>query len=120
MEIADREIFSEAEKAELTKGSTSPTATSSSRGRAPWEKACRILGRLRLESAALLQKRGKLTIRTTLGSSSGDRFPADVARRGGKPHVATHHPFTAGTVPEDAPYSNTDRRRCAASTMTSC
>jgi len=29
---------------------------------APWEKACAILGRLRLEAAALLQKRGLMTL----------------------------------------------------------
>jgi len=68
---------------------------------APWEKACAILGRIRLESAALLQKRGKLTIRPDdwkfLWVVDFPLMSYDEER---KSYVATHHPFTA-PVPED-------------------
>src|SRR4051812_17694984 len=56
-------FFSEAEKAELTQKLKIAEGDIIFFAAAPWEKACAILGRLRLESAALLQKRGKLTIR---------------------------------------------------------
>jgi aspartyl-tRNA synthetase len=69
---------------------------------APWEQACAILGRIRLEAAQLLVKRGKLTIRPMTGVSCGSSiFPlmSYDEERGG--YAATHHPFTA-PVPEDA------------------
>lgn len=66
-----------------------------------WEQACGILGRIRMESAKLLQQRGKLTI------SEGQYnflwvvdFPLMLMdEEAGRP-VAAHHPFTA-PVPED-------------------
>jgi aspartyl-tRNA synthetase len=69
---------------------------------APWEKACAILGRIRLEVAALLQKRGKLELRADdwkfLWVVDFPLMSYDEER---KAYVATHHPFTA-PVPEDA------------------
>jgi aspartyl-tRNA synthetase len=68
---------------------------------APWEKACAILGRIRLEAAALLQKRGKLEIRPDDWRFLWVvDFPLMTYDEEAKRHVATHHPFTA-PVPED-------------------
>jgi len=68
---------------------------------APWEKACAILGRIRLESAALLQKRGKLSIRADDWKFLWVvDFPLMSFDEEQKRYVATHHPFTA-PVPDD-------------------
>jgi aspartyl-tRNA synthetase len=63
VEIADREILQRRREGRAD-------GAARHRGRrhhllraAPWEKACAILGRIRLDCAALLQKRGKLSIR---------------------------------------------------------
>lgn len=68
---------------------------------APWEKACAILGRIRLEAAQLLVKRGKLTIDPNdwkfLWVVDFPLMSYDEERGG---YAATHHPFTA-PVPED-------------------
>src|SRR6185369_3375763 len=56
-------FFSEAEKVALTERLGVAEGDIVFFAAAPWEKACAILGRLRLEAAALLQKRGKLAIR---------------------------------------------------------
>jgi aspartyl-tRNA synthetase len=69
---------------------------------APWEKACAILGRIRLEVAQLLQKRGKLTIKADDWKFLWVvNFPLMSYDEERKSYVATHHPFTA-PVPEDA------------------
>jgi aspartyl-tRNA synthetase len=69
---------------------------------APWEKACAILGRIRLELAALLQKRGKLELRADDWKFLWVvDFPLMSYDEEHKAYVATHHPFTA-PVPEDA------------------
>jgi aspartyl-tRNA synthetase len=68
---------------------------------APWEKACAILGRIRLECAALLQKRGKLTIRPDDWKFLWVvDFPLMTFDEAEKRYLATHHPFTS-PVPED-------------------
>jgi aspartyl-tRNA synthetase len=68
---------------------------------APWEKACAILGRIRLEASLLLQKRGKLTIRPDDWKFLWVvNFPLMTYDEEQKSYVATHHPFTA-PVPED-------------------
>lgn len=92
-------FFSDAEKAELT------TKLGLSEGdilffaAAPWEKACAILGRIRLEAAQLLVKRGKLTIRMDdwkfLWVVDFPLMSYDEERGG---YAATHHPFTAPVV----------------------
>ncbi|HEY4989785.1 MAG TPA: aspartate--tRNA ligase [Opitutaceae bacterium] len=69
---------------------------------APWEKACAILGRIRLEAAALLQKRGKLALRPDDWKFLWVvDFPLMSYDEEQKTYVATHHPFTA-PVAEDA------------------
>jgi aspartyl-tRNA synthetase len=69
---------------------------------ATWDKACAILGRIRLEVAQLLQKRGKLTIRADDWKFLWVvNFPLMSYDEERKSYVATHHPFTA-PVPEDA------------------
>ena len=68
-----------------------------------WEKACAILGRVRLDSAQLLQKRGVLSI-------PADRydflwvidFPLMSYDEEEKRFVSTHHPFTSPVV-DDIP-----------------
>lgn len=68
-----------------------------------WERACTILGKIRLEVAALLQKKGLLTI-----SNTDYRFlwivdfPLISYDEEQKKYVATHHPFTA-PLKEDIP-----------------
>src|SRR5688572_28119983 len=97
-------FFSETEKAELTEKLGIGEGDMIFFAAAPWEKACAILGRLRLESAALLQKRGKLTIRH---DDWKFLWVIDFPLMSHDPvedrYVATHHPFTA-PVPEDTPF----------------
>jgi aspartyl-tRNA synthetase len=69
---------------------------------APWEKACAILGRIRLEVAGLLQKRGKLALRADDWKFLWVvDFPLMTYDEVEKRYLSTHHPFTA-PVPEDA------------------
>jgi aspartyl-tRNA synthetase len=75
---------------------------------APWEKACAILGRIRLEVAALLQKRGKLALQPDDWKFLWVvDFPLMSYDEEKKSYVATHHPFTA-PVAEDAGLIDTD------------
>jgi aspartyl-tRNA synthetase len=95
-------FFSDAEKAELTAKLGIAEGDMIFFAAAPWEKACAILGRLRLESAALLQKRGKLTIRHDDWKFLWVvDFPLMSYDEAENRYVATHHPFTA-PVAEDA------------------
>jgi len=95
-------FFSEAEKAALTAQLGIADGDMLFFAAAPWEKACAILGRIRLESAALLVKRGKLTIRMDDWRFLWViDFPLMTYDEENKRHVATHHPFTS-PVPEDA------------------
>jgi aspartyl-tRNA synthetase len=97
-------FFSEAEKAELTAKLGIGEGDIIFFAAAPWEKACAILGRLRLESAALLQKRGKLTVRHDDWKFLWViDFPLMSHDEAENRYVATHHPFTA-PVPEDTPF----------------
>ena len=104
-------FFSEAEKAELTQRLGIADGDIIFFAAAPWEKACAILGRIRLECAALLQKRGKLSI-------PADEwkflwvvdFPLMTFDEEEKRYMATHHPFTA-PVPEDIPLLDSDPRK---------
>ena len=104
-------FFSEAEKAELTAKLGIAEGDMIFFAAAPWEKACAILGRLRLESAQLLVKRNKLTIRHDdwkfLWVIDFPLMTYDEERGG---YAATHHPFTA-PVPEDAQYLDSDPKK---------
>ena len=104
-------FFSEAEKAALTAQLDIAEGDMVFFAAAPWEKACAILGRIRLEAAALLQKRGKLTIRHDdwkfLWVVDFPLMSYDEERGG---YAATHHPFTA-PVAEDAAFLDTDPKK---------
>jgi aspartyl-tRNA synthetase len=94
-------FFSEEEKATLAKTLQIEDGDIVFFAAADWERACAILGRIRLESAGLLQKRGKLTIRHDdwrfLWVVDFPLMSYDEERGG---YAATHHPFTA-PVAED-------------------
>ena len=76
-----------------------------------WERACSILGRVRLECAKLLQARGKLSI-------PSDRFnflwviefPLMLFDEEQGRYVSAHHPFTS-PVEEDLQYLDSDPLR---------
>jgi len=104
-------FFSDAEKAALTAQLGLAEGDMLFFAAAPWEKACAILGRIRLEAAALLQKRGKLTIRADDWQFLWVvDFPLMSYDEADNRYVATHHPFTA-PVAEDAGYLDTDPKK---------
>ena len=104
-------FFSDAEKAELTTRLGLADGDIVFFAAAPWEKACAILGRLRLEAAALLVKRGKLTLRPDDWRFLWVvDFPLMSYDEAENRYVATHHPFTA-PVPEDAAFLDSDPKR---------
>ena len=94
-------FFSDAERAELTRRLGIADGDIIFFAAAPWEKACAILGRIRLDCAALLQKRGKLVVPPGQWNFLWVvDFPLMTYDEEAKRFVATHHPFTA-PVPED-------------------
>ncbi|HUL54999.1 MAG TPA: aspartate--tRNA ligase [Opitutaceae bacterium] len=96
-------FFTDAERAELTRRLGIADGDIIFFAAAPWEKACAILGRIRLECAALLQRRGKLTLPANRWNFLWVvDFPLMTFDEETKRFVATHHPFTA-PVAEDAP-----------------
>ena len=104
-------FFSDAEKAELTAKLGIGEGDIIFFAAAPWEKACAILGRLRLEAAQLLVKRGKLAIRHDDWKFLWViDFPLMTHDEAENRYVATHHPFTA-PVPEDAQYLDSDPKK---------
>lgn len=104
-------FFSEAEKVALTAQLGLAEGDMLFFAAAPWEKACAILGRIRLEAAALLQKRGKLTIRADDWQFLWVvDFPLMSYDEVENRYVATHHPFTA-PVAEDAAHLDTDPKK---------
>ena len=104
-------FFSEAEKTELTAKLGVAEGDIVFFAAAPWEKACAILGRLRLEAAALLQKRGKLTIRPDDWKFLWVvDFPLMTHDEAENRYVATHHPFTS-PVPEDIALLDSDPKK---------
>jgi aspartyl-tRNA synthetase len=104
-------FFSAAEKAELTQRLGIADGDIIFFAAAPWEKACAILGRIRLECAALLQKRGKLAIPANQWNFLWVvDFPLMTFDEETKRFVATHHPFTA-PVPEDIPLLDADPQK---------
>ena len=104
-------FFSDPEKAALTAQLDLSEGDMLFFAAAPWEKACAILGRIRLEAATLLQKRGKLTIRADDWQFLWVvDFPLMSYDEAENRYVATHHPFTA-PVAEDAAYLDTDPKK---------
>ncbi|HYD85592.1 MAG TPA: aspartate--tRNA ligase, partial [Opitutus sp.] len=104
-------FFSDAEKAALTEKLGIAEGDMVFFAAAPWEKACAILGRLRLEAAQLLVKRGKMTIRHDDWKFLWViDFPLMSHDEAENRYVATHHPFTA-PVPEDTQYLDTDPKK---------
>ena len=76
-----------------------------------WESSCNILGRIRLESAALLEKRGKLQRSPTDWKFLWViDFPLMTHDEEQGRYVASHHPFTS-PVPEDLEYLDSDPKR---------
>jgi aspartyl-tRNA synthetase len=66
-----------------------------------WERACAILGRLRLEGIGLLLKRGKdQSASSRFEFLWVENFPLVTYQEEEKRYEATHHPFTA-PLPED-------------------
>jgi aspartyl-tRNA synthetase len=104
-------FFSDAEKATLTSQLGIAEGDIVFFAAAPWEKACAILGRIRLEASALLQKRGKLTVRADqwnfLWVIDFPLMSYDEERGG---YAATHHPFTA-PIPEDVGFLDSDPKK---------
>lgn len=104
-------FFSETEKAALTAQLGIGEGDMVFFAAAPWEKACAILGRIRLEASTLLQKRGKLTVRADqwnfLWVIDFPLMSYDEERGG---YAATHHPFTA-PVPEDIGFLDSDPKK---------
>jgi aspartyl-tRNA synthetase len=101
-------FFSEAEKAALAASLAIADGDMIFFAAAPWEKACAILGRIRLEAAALLQKRGKLALRPDDWKFLWVvDFPLMTYDEDHKAYVATHHPFTA-PVPQDMALLDSD------------
>lgn len=73
-----------------------------------WEKACQILGRIRLEAAQLLVKRGRLDIpKNKYNFLWVIDFPLMLYDEEAGRYMATHHPFTA-PVAEDIALLDTD------------
>jgi len=94
-------FFNDAERADLTARLAIADGDIVFFAAANWEKACAILGRIRLESAALLQKRGRLEIRPDDWRFLWVvDFPLMSYDEEEKRFLATHHPFTA-PVEED-------------------
>ncbi|KRP36699.1 MAG: aspartate--tRNA(Asp/Asn) ligase [Opitutaceae bacterium BACL24 MAG-120322-bin51] len=76
-----------------------------------WERACTILGRVRLDAAQLLVKRGKLTI------DPNDykflwviEFPLMIFDEEAGRYISSHHPFTSPVV-EDIPLLDSDPKK---------
>ena len=94
-------FFSAEEKAALTQRLGIEEGDAILFAAAPWEKACAILGRIRLEVAALLQKRAKLDLRPDDWKFLWVvDFPLMTYDEAEKRFLSTHHPFTS-PVPED-------------------
>ena len=75
---------------------------------APWEQASNVLGRIRLESAALLKAKGRLSLPTDQYNVLWViEFPLMLWDEEEKRYLSAHHPFTA-PVKEDEPLLATD------------
>lgn len=101
-------FFSDEEKAALTEKLGIEDGDIIFFAAAEWEQACTILGRVRLDSAALLVKRGKIEIRADDWKFLWViEFPLMSYDEEQGRFVATHHPFTS-PVPEDVELLDSD------------
>ena len=101
-------FFTDAEKAELKTRLKIEDGDIVFFAAAPWEQASTILGRIRLESAALLKARGKLSIPADQYNFLWViEFPLMLWDADEQRYVSAHHPFTAPVV-EDEPLLATD------------
>ena len=101
-------FFSDEEKAALTETLQIEDGDIVFFAASEWERACTILGRVRLDAAQLLVKRGKLTI------DPNDykflwviEFPLMIFDEDEGRYVSSHHPFTS-PVAEDVPLLDSD------------
>ena len=104
-------FFSEQEKAALTEQLQIEDGDIVFFAASEWERACTILGRVRLDAAQLLVQRGKLVI------DPNDykflwviEFPLMIFDQDEGRYVSSHHPFTA-PVAEDVDLLDTDPKQ---------
>ncbi len=101
-------FFSESEKASLGEALEVEDGDILFFAAAEWERASTILGRVRLESARLLEKRGKLEIpKDRYDFLWVTDFPLMTRDGDSDRYVSSHHPFTSPVV-EDIPLIDTD------------
>lgn len=101
-------FFSEQEKAALTETLGIEDGDIVFFAASEWERACTILGRVRLDAAQLLVKRGKLTIDPSVYKFLWViEFPLMLFDEDEGRYVSSHHPFTAPVV-EDIPLLDSD------------
>jgi aspartyl-tRNA synthetase len=101
-------FFSEEEKAQLTELLKIEEGDIVFFAASEWERACTILGRVRLDAAQLLVKREKLTIDPTDYKFLWViEFPLMAYDEEAGRYVSSHHPFTAPVI-EDIPLLDTD------------
>ncbi|HSH09277.1 MAG TPA: aspartate--tRNA ligase [Oceanipulchritudo sp.] len=104
-------FFSEAELAELKERLNIESGDLVFFAAADWERACGILGRIRLESAKLLQQRGRISIpENQYNFLWVIEFPLMLFDEDQGRYVAAHHPFTS-PVKEDIPLLDTDPKK---------
>ena len=104
-------LFSDEEKASLTATLKIEDGDIVFFAASEWERACTILGRVRLDAAQLLVKRGKLTI------DPNDykflwviEFPLMIFDEEAGRYISSHHPFTSPVV-EDIPLLDSDPKK---------
>lgn len=103
-------FFSETEKAELATRLKIEDGDIVFFAATDWDRACAILGRMRLEAAALLEARGRLSIpRNQYNFLWVVDFPLMSYDEAEGRYLATHHPFTA-PVAEDLPLLDSNPR----------
>ena len=101
-------FFSDQEKAALTTALRIEDGDSVFFAASEWERACTILGRVRLDAAQLLVQRGRLKIDpNTYEFLWVIEFPLMVFDQDAGRYVSSHHPFTAPVV-EDIPLLDSD------------
>lgn len=104
-------FFSEEEKAALQERLSLEEGDIVFFAASEWEQACAILGRIRLESAELLKKRGRLEIPADQFNFLWViEFPLMIFEEECGRYVASHHPFTSPVV-EDIQYLDSDPKR---------